>query len=231
MPNRKLMEAAAENRQRMRSRARRIHRKHGAQARELIGQLAGPTQRDHDRAYGRLREMGEFVVPELLEALEDPTTDPIVVDEVISLLALTGDERALEPVWRFFQDNQDDPERGSTAALGLASLGDDRALPHLREYLDADDEELVANSVAGMIMVGQLEDVPGLRAAHCRHRANREIRAAVASAVLAILEETDQHTFNRTLDEIRTSFADRNLWDDIWDILESSIGHRSYTLH
>ncbi len=231
MPNRKVMAAAAERRLRMRPRAERVYRKYGAQAHDLIRRLGGPTQDDHDIAFDRLIRMGEFVATELLEALADPTLDPIAADEVVSLLGGTGDERACEPIWRFLQENQDDPERVSTAALSLAGLGDDRALPYLREGLDADDEEQVANSVAGMIMVGQLEDIVRLRRVHRRHHANREIRAGVANAVLTILGETDQRIFNRTLDEISTSFADRHLWADIWAILESEFGAPRHPVH
>jgi len=231
MPNRKVMKAAAEHRCQTRPQAERAYHEHGARAHELIRQLAGPTQADHDLAFDQLVRMGEFVASELLDALADPTLDPTAADQVVSLLGGTGDERAREPVWQFLQANRGDPERVSTAALSLASLGDDRALPHLREGLDADDEEPVANGVAGMIMLGQLEDVPRLRQVHHRHRANREIRFGVANAVLTILGETDQRTFNRMLDEIRTSFADRDLWADIWDILESEFGHTRHPVH
>jgi len=237
MPNRKVMEAAAERRRKMRPQAERAYRKYGARARDLIRQLAGPTQADHDLAFDRLARMGELVTSELLEALADSTLDRVATDETVSLLGGTGDERAREPVWRFLQANLDDPERVSTAALSLAGLGDDRALPHLREGLDSgpdagsDNEELAANGVAGMIMLGQTEDIPRLRQVHHRHRANREIRLGAANAILTILGETDQRTFNRTLDEIRTSFADRHLWEDIWAILESEFGPTHHPVH
>ncbi len=231
MPNRKVMKAAAEQRRQMRPQAERAYRKYGAQARNLIRQLAGPTQADHDEAFDRLSRMGEFASPALLEALDDPTLDLIAADEVVSLLGNTGDEQAREPVWQFLQANLDGPERVSTAALSLAGLGDDRALPYLRKDLDADDEELVANAVAGMIMLGQPEDVPRLRQVHRHHRVNREICSGVANAVLTILGETDQHTFNRMLDEIRTSFVDRHLWADIWANLESEFGSTRHTVH
>jgi HEAT repeat protein len=231
VPNRKVMEAAAERRRKMRHQAKRAYRKYGAQAHELIRRLAGPTQADHDVAFDRLARMGEFVISELLQALADPAIDSIAADEVISLLGGTGDEQAREPVWQFLQANRDDPERVSTAALSLAGLGDDRGLPYLHKGLDSGDEELAANGVAGMIMLGKLEDIPRLREVHHRYRANREIRSGVANAVLTILGETDQRTFNRTLDEIRTSFADRDLWADIWAILESEFGSTRHPVH
>jgi HEAT repeat protein len=231
MPNLKVMEAAAEHRLKMQTQAKRTYRKYGPQAHDLIRQLGGPTQKAHDEAFDQLSRMGELVTSELLEALADPTLDPIAADEVVSLLGSTGDERACEPVWQFLQDNRDDPERVTTAAMSLASLGDDRALPYLRAGLDADDEERVANSVAGMIMIGQVEDIPRLRQVHQRHRANREICFQTAHTILAILGETDQDTLNRTLDKIRTSFADRHLWSDIWAILESEFGSPQYPVH
>jgi len=43
--------------------------------------------------------------------------------------------------------------------------------------------------------------------------------------------ETDQRTFNRTLDDIQASFADRYLWDDIWAILEREFGAKDVTWH
>ncbi|MEE8392672.1 MAG: HEAT repeat domain-containing protein [Anaerolineae bacterium] len=231
MSNRKVLEAAAEHRRKMRPQAKRAYRKYGAQARDLIRQLDDPTQKEHDYAFDRLSRMGEFVASELLKALADPTLDPITADEVVSLLGTIGDESARKPVWQFLQANQGDPERVSTAALSLAGLGDDRALPYLRTGLDADDEEQVANSIAAMIMLGQMEDIPRLRQAHHRHRANREICLEAAHATLTILGETNQRTFNRTLDEIRTSFADRHLWADIWAILESQFGSPQHPVH
>jgi hypothetical protein len=231
MPNRKVMEAASERRRKMQPHAERAYRRYRTQAHDLIRQLADPTQANHDLAFDRLARMGEFVASELLEALANPTLDPIVADQVVSLLGGTGDERAREPVWQFLHANRGDPERVSTAALSLASLGDDRALPYLREGLESEDEESVANGVAGMITLGQLEDIPHLRQVHHRHRANREVRFGVANAVLAILGETDQRTFDRTLDEIRTSFADRDLWADIWAILENEFGSTRHPVH
>lgn len=231
MPNRKLLEAAAERRRRMRPQAERVYQKYGARTHELIRQLAGPTQEDHDRAFDWLSRMGEFITPVLIEALADPMLDPFVADEVVSLLGSTGDERAREPVWQYLQTYHDDPERVSTAALSLASLGDERALPYLREGLNSRDEEVVANAVAALIMLGETEDIPRLREVHRRHRANREIRSGIASAVLTILGETNQRTFNRMLDEIRTSFADRALWEDIWEILEGEFGSKRHPVH
>jgi hypothetical protein len=231
MPNPKVMEAAAERRRKMRPQAERAYRKYGARARQLIRQMGGPTQADHDRAFDRLVRMGEFITSELLEALADPTLDPIATDEVVSLLGGTGDERAREPVWQFLQANLDDPERASTAALSLSGLGDDRALPYLREEMDADDEEIVSNAVASMIMMGRMEDIPHLRQVHRRHRANREIRFGIANAILTILSQADQYTFSRTMDDIQASFADRDLWADLWAILESQFGTPRYPVH
>jgi hypothetical protein len=224
MPNRKVMESAAEMRRARRPQAERAYRKYGAQTRELISQLGTSSQEIHDRAFDILRRMGEFIVDELLQALNDPTLTLDALEEVVSLLGATGDKRACEPVWRFLQEHLDDPECVSTAALSLAGLGDDRALPFLRAGLESKDEELVANGVAGLIMVGLPEDIPRLRQVHRAHRANREICFGVANAILTILGETNERTFNRTLDEIRTSFADRHLWADIWAILENEFG-------
>lgn len=231
MPNRKVLEAAAERRRKLRPQAERVYKKYSAHMHELIRQLSGPTQEQHDRAFDRLLCMGEFAVPALLEALADPHLDPFVADEIVSLLGNTGDERAREPVWEFLQAHLDDPERVSTAALSLAGLGDERALPYLREGLDSSDVEVVANAVAALVMLGQVEDIPHLREVHRRHRANREIRTGIANVVLTILGETNQRTFNRMLDEIRTSFTDRALWADIWAILDSEYSGKRRPVH
>jgi HEAT repeat protein len=172
-----------------------------------------------------------MIVSDLGDALADPTLDDIAADEVVSLLGVTGDERAREPLWNFFQTYQDDLERASTATLSLASLGDDRVLPFLRQTLEADDEELVSNAVAAMVTVGTMEDIPLLRRVHRRYLTNWEIRFGIANAILTIVGEADQRTFNRTLNDIQTRFADRRLWDDIWAILEHDFGTKDVTWH
>jgi len=230
MPNLKVMRATAKMRQQMRPAAERLYRQYRDQVPRLIRQLAGPTQAEHDQAFDLLSQMGEMVTSELLDALADLTLDVIAADEVVSLLGVTGDERAREPLWNFFQA-QDDLERASTAALSLSGLGDDRVLPFLRRTLDADDEELVSNAVAAMITVGTMEDIPHLRQVHRRHPTNWEIRFGIANAILTIAGETDQQTFNRTLDDIQARFADRHLWDDIWTILDSEFGTKDVTWH
>jgi hypothetical protein len=230
MPNPKVMRATAEMRQQMRPTAERLYRQYRDQVPRLIRQLAGPTQEEHDHAFDLLSQMGEMVASELLDALSDPTLDEIAADEVVSLLGVTGDERAREPLWDFFQA-QVSLERASTAALSLSGLGDDRVLPFLRRTLYADDEELVSNAVAAMITVGTMEDIPRLREIHRKHLTNWEIRYGIANAILTIVGETDQRTFNRTLDDIQARFADRRLWDDIWAILEHDFGTKDVTWH
>ncbi len=230
MVNHKVLEAAAEWRRSQHRQAQRTYTKHGDRVPQLIQELAGPTQEIHDRAFDLLKRMGALVIAELLAALADPALDPIVADEVVSLLGVTGKEAAKEPVWQFLQANLDDPERVSTAALSLAGLGDERALSYLRGGLDDDDEDRVANSVAGLIMVGELEDVELLREVHRRHRNNPEIRMGIASAILSILESSNKRTFSRVMDHIRTSFADRYLWADIWDMLDREFGS-SHPVH
>jgi len=230
MPNRKVMLAMAEMRRQMRPEAERIHQQYAAEVPQLIRQLAGPTQAEHDRAFELLQRMGDTIVDELLAALADPELDPFAADEVVSLLGVTGDERAREPVWQFFQAHIDEPERASTAALSLASLLDERVLPYLRQSLDSEDRDCVANAVAGMIMLGEMEDIPRLRAVHRWYRGDPEIRFGIANAILTILGETDQRTFSRTMDDIRYSFADYPLWEDMWYILDSQFGDRP-TVH
>ncbi|MBM4465210.1 MAG: HEAT repeat domain-containing protein [Chloroflexi bacterium] len=231
MPNLKIMKVAAERRREMRPKVECLYRQYRDQVPRLIRQLGGPTQAEHDRAFDLLSQMGEMVASELLDALADAALDDIAADEVVSLLGVTGDERAREPLWQFFQAHQDDLERASTAALSLASLGDDRVLPFLRQTLEADDEHLVSNAVAAMVTVGMMEDIPRLREIHRQHLTNWEIRYGIANAILTIVGETDQRTFDRTLDDIHASFADRRLWDDIWAILEREFGTKDITWH
>lgn len=230
MPNLKILKVNAERRREMRPAAERLYRRYRDQVPRLIRQLAGPTQAEHDRAFDLLSQMGEMVASELLDALADPTLDVIAADEVVSLLGLTGDERAREPLWQFFQA-QDDLERASSAALSLSGLGDDRVLPFLRRTLDSDDEELISNAVAAMITVGTMEDIPLLRKIHRQHSTNWEIRFGIANVILTIMGEADQRAFNRTLDDIQARFADRHLWDDIWTILDSEFGAKDVTWH
>jgi HEAT repeat protein len=231
MPNLKVLEAAAESRREARPEAQRVYDQHRDQISNLIRQLAGPTQTHRDQAYDLLSQMGDVVAPELFAALVDPTLDLDILEQVIFLLGFTGYERACEPLWDFFQAHQDDRERAATAALSLAGLGDDRALPFVRQMLNADDEEWVANAVAAMIAIGRPEDIPRLREIHRQHLTNDEIRFGIASAVLSILGETEQRTRERTLDDIEVSLADRHLWDDIRAILEEQFETKDITWH
>ncbi len=231
MPNLKILKINADRRRQMRPTAERLYRQYRDQVPQLIRQLGGPAQAEHDRAFDLLSRMGEMVASELLEALADPALDDTAADEAVSLLGATGDERAREPLWNFFQAHQDDLERASTAALSLSGLGDDRILPFLRQTLDADDEELVSNAVAAMITVGTMEDIPLLRKIHRQHSTNWEIRFGIANIILSIAGEADQRTFNRTLDDIQARFADRHLWDDIRTILDSEFGPKDVTWH
>ena len=230
MPNRKVMDAAAERRRRGHHQAVRdaYARRHKAEVSALIRQLGGPTRAAHDRAFRLLADMADAVTDELLEALADPTLDPIASDEIVSLLGTTGDPRAIEPVWAFFQAQRNDPERASTAAICLAGLGDDRVLPYLRESLRTGDPDSVSNAAAAMIMLGQLEDIPLLRVVHRQFKADTEIRTGIANAILAILAETDETTLEQELDDIQGNLADHDLWDDIWALLEQSFGAGRY---
>jgi HEAT repeat protein len=227
MPNRKILQEAANRRRRKRKSAAKVYRKYQAQVPALIRQLGGPTQAAHDRAFSLLSKMGDNIVLELLEALEDPTLDPIAADEVVSLLGTTGDERARPVLWAFFQANQHDLERASTAALSLSGLGDERVLPFVRESLRSRDKELVANAVASLIPLGEFEDVDRLRMTHLRNLSSSEIRVGVATAILTILEDTDRETFDRTMNEIQDSLVDIELWGDLWHILDSQFGQSS----
>jgi len=231
MPNRKMLETMTEGRRQMRATAKRVYAQYRDQIPRLIDRLAGPTQDDHDQALELLRQMGDEVASELLAALADPALDEVAADSVVSLLGMTGNDRAREPLWEFFHAHQDDIERASTAALSLAYLADERVLPFVRQALDAKDEEVVSNAVVSLFVIGTMKDIPHLRELHRHHLTNHEIRSEIANAVLTILGETDQRTLNRTLDDIQTRFADRHLWDDIWAILEGQFGTKDVSWH
>lgn len=228
---RKIIEAMAEGRRQMRPMTERVYRQHRDQIPRLIDQLAGPTQAEHDEALDLLKQMGDLIVPELLATLAKPTLDEVAADEVVSLLGMTGDERVREPLWQFFQANQDDLDRASTAALSLSYLEDKRVLPFLRQALDAEDDEIVANAIVSLFVLGTTDDIPRLRECHRQHLTHQEIRSEIASAILTILGETNERSFNRTLDDIQASMADRHLWDDIWAILEEQSGTKDITWH
>jgi len=224
MPNRQVLEAVAQQRRRRRKYAQRAYRRHHHQVPDLIRQLASPSQAAYDRAFDLLSKMSDTIVSELLEALSDPTLDPFAADEVVSLLGTAGDQRAKPALWAFFQANSSDLERASTAALSLSALGDARVLPFVRIMLNAPDEEWVANAATSLIILGELEDVDRLRETHRRHLTSPEVREAVSNAVLTILGEADEATFNHTMDEIQASPLDQGLWADIWQILEDQFG-------
>jgi len=96
MPNRKVLREAEKHRRRRRK------RQHRQDVPYLIRQLAGPTQAAYDRAFDLLGKMGDTIVSELLEALQDPTLEPVAADEVVSLLGVAGDQRARPALWAFF---------------------------------------------------------------------------------------------------------------------------------
>ena len=133
-------------------------------------------------------------------------------------------ERARMPLWEYFQRVRSDPERGSIAALSLSVMGDMRVLPFLRMELGCRSCRRVANAVAAMVTLGELEDVERLRAVHHRYLGNEEIRSGVANAILAILSNSDTRRLERTLEQIRTNFEDRALWGDLWTLLDNSFG-------
>ena len=224
MPNLKVLDAAEASRRRGRRLALREYHRYQKEVPTLIRQLGGPTQAAHDRAFRLLSKMIGADTDELLAALADPTLDPDAADEVVSLLGRAGDARAVEPIWAFFQANQPDPERASTAALSLSFLGDERVLPYLRESLKTGDNERVANAATAMIAVGQMTDIPSLRVVHRQFKADTEIRVAVANAILSILGETDATTLQREMDDIQSSLSDSDLWSDIWTLMEQSFG-------
>ncbi len=224
MPNVKVLDAAAASLRRSHRLALREYHHYKQEVPDLIRQLGGPTQAAHDRAFRLLSKMADAITDELLAALADPTLDPDAADEVVSLLGRTGDARAIEPIWAFFQANRHDLERASTAALSLSFLGDERVLPYLREALKTGDNERVANAATAMIAVGRMEDIPQLRTVHRQFKADTEIRAGAANAVLSILGETDQATLEREMDDIQVSLADCDLWSDIWALMEQSFG-------
>jgi hypothetical protein len=228
MPNRKVLQAAKERRRGKAVQAGRVYRRYAGRVPELIAKLGGPTQQGHDLAFDLLGQMNVLIVPELLAALSDQNLDPFALDEVVSLLGTSGDERAIQPLWEHFMQVSGDPDRASSVALSLSALGEERVLPYLRAELDSGSPERVSNAVAALVTIGEIDDVNRLRAVHYRYRGGgetaQEIRMGAANAILAILGETDPNTLEKTLDQIRSSFPDRALWEDIWSLLENSFG-------
>jgi HEAT repeat protein len=227
MPNAKVLQAAAQRRFARTSLAERVYKGYADQVPELIQQLTGPSKFDHNRAYNLIFQMNLLIVPELVEALHDPSLPEKVVDDVIALLGTTGDERVRTPLWEFFEANKDRPERASRAVRSLACLGDERVLPYARANLENGCSEQVLDLVFALVYLGKLEDIPRLRAIHRKFLGSEktclEIRRGAASAILAILGEDSSHMNNRVMEQIRNSFADNILWKDIQAARESTL--------
>lgn len=222
MPNQKILDAIHLQVRSRRLQGRRVHRRYQQRVPELLEKLGSDSQAIHDKAFDLLAQMSMLIVPELIAVLEDPQADPLVQDEAGSLLGLTGDLRAREPLLRLLDRVQGNYKRMVNTALSLSGLGESSVLPILRRGLKSRDRNLISNAVAAMIAVGELEDVPRLRKIHRHFRTDPEIRMGTANAILAILEENGMQAVERTLDDIRESFADRALWEDIWELLEQS---------
>jgi hypothetical protein len=219
MPNIKILQAAAERRQARFAHAQRVYDSYAEHVPDIIRDLNGPSQADHQRAIRLLTQMSFLIVPQLIQALQDPTLVEEAVDEVVHLLGEAGDRSASGWLWEHLQRVQTDPRRSTLTALSLARLGDDRVLPVVKKGLDYDSPECILNALAALRCVGQIEDVTRLRAIH-RASSNygdrsREVRKGALNAILAILDEVGGHTSDRVLEGIRSNFADRALWKDI----------------
>jgi HEAT repeat protein len=219
MANTKVLLAADERRQARVSHAKRVHGSYAGQVEFLIHQLAGPSQADRDRAGRLLTQMSCLIVPQLIEALNDPGLDDHAIDEIAAFLGDTGDESARQPLWDYYKTVKDDPDRSRLAILSLAKLGDPEILSFVRQELDTDHPEKVSSAITALKYLGELEDVSRLRAIHrtCLvfGESARGIRKEVVNAILAILDEAGEHTAARTMDQIRSSFADQALWKEI----------------
>lgn len=219
MPNSKVLKAAEERRQARISHAQRVYKSYAGQVKSLIHQLAGPSQADHDRAFRLLTGMSSLIVPQLIEALNDPALNQTAVDEVVKLLGDTGDERARQAVREYFFKVQGDPECSCEAMLSLAKLGDPEILSLVRQQLNADHPEKIFRAITALKYLGELEDVSRLRAIHRTSAVYgdyaRNIRKEVVDSILAILDEAGSHMAARSLDQIRSSFADQALWKEI----------------
>jgi hypothetical protein len=219
MPNNKVLMAARERLQAQAAHAQRVYDGYSDQVNEIIRALDGTSRADQERAVRVLRQMSFLIVPELLAALQNPALNTTIINKVVSLLGDSCDDRAREPLWEYFQQVQGETEQASLIALSLARLGDERVLPFLRDELDCGSPERVINAVSGLCFMGELEDINRLRAIHrCSFGSGgntRKVRNGAVNAILAILDENGGHSANRTLDQIRNSFADRALWKEI----------------
>lgn len=221
MPNVKVLQAVQERHQAREAHAQRVYTGYADQVPKLIHALAGVSQADHRRALRVLTQMSFLIVPQLIDALANPALDAQAQDEVVAVLGLAGDRSACEAILRHFDAVRGNPQRASLVALSLARLGEPCILPFLRAELDSDQFERVLNAVSALRSLGELEDITRLRAVHRTSsrfdEGAREIRKAVVSAILAILDEVGGHSAERFLDQIRNSFADRALWKEISD--------------
>jgi len=219
MPNNKVFKAAKERLEAQAAHAQRVYDGYADQVNEIIRALDGSSRADQERAMRLLKQMSFLIVPELLAALQNPAFNTTILGKIVPILGDTCDDRAREPLWLYYQQVQEDPERASLVALSLAHLGDARVLSFLRNELDCSDPQRVFNAVSALRVLGELEDINRLRAIHHSSFGSggftRKIRNGAVSAILAILDEDGGHSADRFLDQIRGSFADRALWKDI----------------
>jgi HEAT repeat protein len=218
------IELGVERRRKEHREAMRVHRRYGARAADLIRHLGG---RKVERAYQRLGQMGKLVLPELVAALADDAVSETARLRVAALLSDIDDVRARQALWGFFDANCENPQVASQVAALLAWQGDKRVLPYLRRETGGawDDERVALFTVFALEAIGEPEDVDVLLEIHRRHAHDDAMRYVTAQAILLILEESDQETFDRALAEMHHL----RLWKEIEFLLKAKLVSRPAT--
>ncbi len=123
-----------------------------------------------------------LTVDELLEALDDPRFY-VRFEAIVSIARGGSDPRLTEALAEVL--NSKEPALSVIAAWALGRIGDQEALPDLREGLDAEYRSIRAHSARSLGSMGDVESVP-LLLERLRSEKNEDLSVAFGSALGAL---------------------------------------------
>lgn len=123
-----------------------------AASRTLIELLGEKGRESHTRIYPFVLELGESVVPYLLEAVE--TADPLRREQVIAALGNLKVSQAVPQIARVLADKS--LKRRYVAAWALGEIGSPEGIPALLAGLDDEEAEVRRHAVRGLIRLNRL---------------------------------------------------------------------------